>query len=106
MNIAVVAAGANLKAFVRSQPDGPLCTIEHSNGGLITFPGGISPRNTAGDVIGGIGVGGSPAETTTPWRKPAPRRFNRTLETRRLVEGSDHGPRGCQEINARVVTVR
>ena len=73
MDIAVVDAGANLKAFVRmdnawlgsidiairkaktarffdmntvqigqlSQPGGPLYNIEHSNGGLISFPGGI-----------------------------------------------------------------
>jgi uncharacterized protein GlcG (DUF336 family) len=71
MDIAVVDAGGNLKAFVRmdgawlgsidismrkartarwfdmntgeigklSQPGGPLFGIEHSNGGLITFPG-------------------------------------------------------------------
>ena len=73
MNIAVVDAGANLKAFARmdgawlgsvdvsqkkaktarffdmptgeigklSQPGGSLYNIEHSNGGLITFPGGV-----------------------------------------------------------------
>jgi uncharacterized protein GlcG (DUF336 family) len=94
MDIAVVDAGANLKAFVRmdgawlgsidiaikkartarffdmntgdigglSQPGGPLYNIEHSNGGLISFPGGIPLRNSAGDVIGGIGVSGSTVE--------------------------------------------
>ena len=73
MNIAVVDAGTNLKAFARmdgawlgsidiairkartarffdmntgqigelSQPGGSLFGIEHSNGGLISFPGGI-----------------------------------------------------------------
>src|SRR5690606_33596601 len=73
MDIAIVDAGGNLKAFVRmdgawlgsidiaikkartaryfdmptgetgklSQPGGPLFNIEHSNGGLITFPGGV-----------------------------------------------------------------
>ncbi|MBI2421216.1 MAG: heme-binding protein [Candidatus Hydrogenedentes bacterium] len=91
MNIAVVDAGANLKAFNRmdgawlgsvdisqkkaktarffdmntgdvgalSQPGGSLYNIEHSNGGLITFPGGVPLRNKAGEVIGGIGVSGS-----------------------------------------------
>ena len=91
MNIAVVDAGANLKAFLRMdgawlgsvdvsqkkaktarffdmdtavlgtfcQPGGTLYNIEHSNGGLITFPGGVSLRNAAGEVIGGIGVSGS-----------------------------------------------
>ena len=90
MNIAVVDAGANLKAFLRmdgawlgsidiaitkartarlfdmetgaigelSQPGGPLFNIEHSNGGLITFPGGI-PLIVDGVVVGAIGVSGS-----------------------------------------------
>jgi uncharacterized protein GlcG (DUF336 family) len=94
MNIAVVDAGANLKAFCRmdgawlgsidisirkartaryfemntgelgklSQPGGSLFGIEHSNGGLITFPGGVPIRNASGDVIGAIGVSGSIVE--------------------------------------------
>ena len=94
MDIAVVDAGANLKAFARmdgawlgsidiaqkkartarwfdmptgaigglSQPGGPLYNIEHSNGGLITFPGGLPLKNSGGDVIGGIGVSGSTVE--------------------------------------------
>ena len=91
MNIAVVDAGANLKAFARmdgawlgsidisirkartarffdmntgevgklSQPGGSLYNIEHSNGGLITFPGGVPIRNAQGEVVGAIGVSGS-----------------------------------------------
>jgi uncharacterized protein GlcG (DUF336 family) len=40
-----------------SQPGGPLFGIEHSNGGLITFPGGVVLKD--GDkVIGAIGVSG------------------------------------------------
>ena len=94
MDIAVVDAGANLKAFARmddawlgsidiairkartarffdmntgqigelSQPGGPLFGIEHSNGGLISFPGGIPLRDDAGQVIGAIGVSGSTVE--------------------------------------------
>jgi uncharacterized protein GlcG (DUF336 family) len=94
MDIAVVDAGANLKAFVRmdgawlgsidiaikkartarffdmntgdigqlSQPGGALYNIEHSNGGLITFPGGVPIRNGRGEVIGAIGVSGSTVE--------------------------------------------
>lgn len=94
MNIAIVDAGANLKAFARmdgawlgsvdisikkaktaryfdfptgeigklSQPGGSLYNIEHSNGGLITFPGGIPVKNKEGVVIGGIGVSGSTVE--------------------------------------------
>jgi uncharacterized protein GlcG (DUF336 family) len=94
MNIAVVDAGANLKAFARmdgawlgsvdismkkartarffdmntgeigrlSQPGGPLFNIEHSNGGLISFPGGVPIKNGSGEIIGAIGVSGSVVE--------------------------------------------
>jgi uncharacterized protein GlcG (DUF336 family) len=94
MNIAVVDAGGNLKAFCRmdgawlgsidisikkartarffdmnsgdigamSQPGGPLYNIEVSNGGLISFPGGIPLRGEGGEVVGGIGVSGSSVE--------------------------------------------
>jgi uncharacterized protein GlcG (DUF336 family) len=90
MNIAVVDAGANLKAFCRmdgawlgsidisikkartarffdmptgeigklSQPGGDLYAIEHSNGGLITFPGGLPIKDAAGTIVGAIGVSG------------------------------------------------
>ena len=93
MDIAVVDAGANLKAFARmdgawlgsidisikkaktarffdmptgeigklSQPGKPLYQIEVSNGGLITFPGGI-PIKDGDTVIGAIGVSGSTVE--------------------------------------------
>ncbi|HYW79402.1 MAG TPA: heme-binding protein [Thermoguttaceae bacterium] len=94
MDIAVVDAGANLKAFVRmddawlgsidvaikkartarffdmntgdigqlSQPGGPLYNIEHSNGGLISFPGGVPITDAAGQIIGAVGVSGSTVE--------------------------------------------
>ncbi len=94
MNVAVVDAGANLKAFARmdgawlgsidialkkartarcfdmntgeigklSQPGGPLYNIEHSNGGLITFPGGVPLKNAAGQIVGAIGVSGDTVE--------------------------------------------
>ncbi|MGA2664201.1 MAG: heme-binding protein [Nitrososphaerales archaeon] len=94
MDVAVVDAGTNLKAFIRmdgawvgsidiavkkartarffdmntgelgklSQPGGPLYNIEHSNGGLITFPGGVPLKNREGEVIGAIGVSGSTVE--------------------------------------------
>lgn len=94
MNIAVVDAAANLKAFARmdgawlgsidisikkaktarffdmntgvigslSQPGGSLFGIEHSNQGLITFPGGVVIKNKEGVVIGAIGVSGSSVE--------------------------------------------
>lgn len=45
-----------------SQPGGPLFNIEHSNEGLITFPGGIPIKNENGDTIGAIGVSGSSVE--------------------------------------------
>ena len=91
MNIAVVDAGANLKAFLRmdeawlgsvdiaikkaetaryfdmptgdlgemSQPGASLYGIEHSNDGLITFPGGVPIEDDSGRVIGAVGVSGS-----------------------------------------------
>ncbi|MCA9433436.1 MAG: heme-binding protein, partial [Candidatus Omnitrophica bacterium] len=43
-------------------PGGSLYNIEHSNGGLITFPGGIPIKNGAGEIIGAIGVSGSTVE--------------------------------------------
>lgn len=45
-----------------SQPGGPLYNIEHSNGGLITFPGGVPLKSPEGVVIGAIGVSGSTVE--------------------------------------------
>lgn len=94
MNVTVIDAGGNLKAFARmdgawlgsidisakkartarffdmdsgaignlSQPSGPLYNIEVSNGGLITFPGGVPLKNASGEIIGAIGVSGSTVE--------------------------------------------
>ena len=45
-----------------SQPGGSLFNIEHSNGGLITFPGGIPIKTKDGKTIGAIGVSGSTVE--------------------------------------------
>ena len=45
-----------------SQPGGPLYGIEHSNDGLITFPGGIPIVDENGVLIGAIGVSGSSVE--------------------------------------------
>ena len=44
------------------QPGAPLFNIEHSNGGLITFPGGVVLKNADGEIIGAIGVSGSSVE--------------------------------------------
>src|ERR1700712_1587853 len=45
-----------------SQPGGPLFGIEHSNGGLITFPGGLPIVDEEGVLVGAIGVSGSSVE--------------------------------------------
>jgi len=45
-----------------SQPGQPLFNIEHSNNGLITFPGGVPIKNASGEIIGAIGVSGSSVE--------------------------------------------
>lgn len=45
-----------------AQPGGPLYNIEHSNGGLISFPGGVLIKNSDGAIIGAIGVSGDSVE--------------------------------------------
>lgn len=94
INIAVVDAGANLKAFLRmdgsylgsidvaikkaktaryfdaatgdlgkiTQPGEAIYNIELSNGGLITFPGGLPIKDKSGMIIGAIGISGGTIE--------------------------------------------
>lgn len=45
-----------------SQPGQPLFNIEHSNNGLITFPGGVLVKDSSGEIIGAVGVSGSSVE--------------------------------------------
>ncbi len=45
-----------------SQPGNPLYGIEHSNEGLITFPGGLPIVDEDGVLVGAIGVSGSTVE--------------------------------------------
>jgi len=45
-----------------SQPGGALYNIEHSNNGLVTFPGGVPIKDAKGEIIGAIGVSGSTIE--------------------------------------------
>ncbi|MEV4887197.1 heme-binding protein [Chitinophaga ginsengisegetis] len=45
-----------------SQPGSSLYNIEHSNGGLITFPGGVLIRNAKNEIIGAVGVSGDSVE--------------------------------------------
>jgi uncharacterized protein GlcG (DUF336 family) len=45
-----------------SQPGGPLYQVEISNGGLISFRGGIPLKNNGGEVIAAIGVSGGSVE--------------------------------------------
>lgn len=45
-----------------SQPGGPLYNIEHSNGGLISFPGGVVLKDGSGKIVGAIGVSGGSVE--------------------------------------------
>ena len=44
------------------QPGASLYNIEHSNGGLITFPGGVVINSAQGEIIGAVGVSGSTVE--------------------------------------------
>jgi len=51
---------ADLSSLVQAGTS--LYNIEHSNGGLITFPGRVVVKNAEGEVIGAIGVSGSNVE--------------------------------------------
>jgi len=44
-----------------SQPGGSLFNIEHSNDGLITFPGGVLVKD-GNEIIGAVGISGSSVE--------------------------------------------
>lgn len=45
-----------------AQPGGAIYTLEATNGGLISFGGGVILRNEQGNVIGAIGVAGATVE--------------------------------------------
>merc|ERR1712107_617431 len=45
-----------------SQPGKPLYGVEHSNGGLITFPGGVPIKDAQGALVGSVGVSGGSVE--------------------------------------------
>ncbi|MEC3917602.1 GlcG/HbpS family heme-binding protein [Nocardia sp. CDC160] len=45
-----------------SRPDGPIYGIESSNGGLISFGGGLPITDAEGRVIGAVGVSGGIAD--------------------------------------------
>jgi len=45
-----------------SQPGQPLYFIEVSNGGLISFPGGVLLKDAQGNIIGAVGVSGGAVE--------------------------------------------
>ncbi|MTE16341.1 GlcG/HbpS family heme-binding protein [Nocardia aurantiaca] len=45
-----------------SRPDGPIYGIEWSNGGLISFGGGLPITDTEGRVVGAVGVSGGTAD--------------------------------------------
>merc|ERR1711878_267889 len=46
----------------RTLPGKPVYGLEHSNDGLITFPGGVDLRNSKGEFIGSVGVSGGTVE--------------------------------------------
>jgi len=45
-----------------AQPGGAIYSLEHTNGGLISFGGGVVLRDRDGAVIGAIGVAGATVE--------------------------------------------
>ncbi len=44
------------------QPGASCYSLEHSNGGLISFGGGVVLRDKSGDVIGAVGISGASVE--------------------------------------------
>ncbi|MFF3513249.1 heme-binding protein [Streptomyces sp. NPDC002573] len=42
-----------------AHPDGPSYMVEHTNGGLINFGGGVVIRDAGGAVVGAIGISGA-----------------------------------------------
>jgi uncharacterized protein GlcG (DUF336 family) len=50
-----------------SQPGGPLYNIEHSNGGLITFPGGVLLKDSQGKIIGALVFPAEPSSRIMKW---------------------------------------
>lgn len=63
-----------------SQPGGSLYNIEHSNGGLITFPGGVPVKDGAGNVVGAVGVSGSTVENDHECASAGARAFSATSD--------------------------
>lgn len=59
-----------------SQPGQPLYGVEHSNGGLISFGGGIPLKDVDGMVIGAVGVSGSSVENDVEVARAAVHAFN------------------------------
>lgn len=55
-----VVDGAELG--VRAQPGGDIYSLESTNGGLISFGGGIVLHDRQGKVIGGLGISGATVE--------------------------------------------
>ncbi|MGQ5638978.1 MULTISPECIES: GlcG/HbpS family heme-binding protein [unclassified Streptomyces] len=45
-----------------AHPDGPSYMVEHTNGGLINFGGGVVIKDDDGVVIGAVGVSGASVE--------------------------------------------
>jgi uncharacterized protein GlcG (DUF336 family) len=45
-----------------AHPDGPSYMVEHTNGGLINFGGGVVIRDREGTVIGAVGISGASVE--------------------------------------------
>ncbi len=45
-----------------AQPGGAIYTLENTNGGLISFGGGVVLRDNSGAVVGAIGVAGATVE--------------------------------------------
>lgn len=45
-----------------AQPGGAIYSLEHTNGGLISFGGGVVLHDTNGDILGAVGIAGATVE--------------------------------------------
>lgn len=83
VNIAVLDAGAHLKAF--SRMDGavlgsidvaPAPRLELTNDGLAPFAGGVPLKNSAGELLGAVGISGGAPEQDVEIARAAARAFD------------------------------
>ena len=72
-----------------TQPGGIIYNIEHSNDGLMTFPGGVPIRNANGKVIGAIGVSGGTIEQDHQIASAGANAISRVIKSRKEKDAAN-----------------